>query len=752
MVTFSRTDRSLVSQWWWTVDRWTIVAIAGVIAVGAVLTLAASPSVAERLGFDTYHFVRRQFVFLPLGLAIIVATAFLSPRGLRRLAVGTLGIGLFLTALVPLFGAETNGAARWLRIGGFSLQPSEFLKPGFAFVVAWLAARHAQNERFPGFLLASALLAVCAGLLLVQPDVGMTAVLAATWGVALFLAGLSFMWVGLSGALAIAGAIGAYWTFAHVRARVDGFLDPAAPDSYQVSRALQAFRDGGLFGRGPGEGRVKEVLPDAHADFVFAVAGEEFGLVLCLLVVAVFAFVVLRGFSRALLRRRSVRLDRGCRPADPVRAPGPDQPGVHHPPHSAQGHDPAVPVLWRIVGAVPRPDHRHGAGPDPRTAANENSAMSPHPATRVAIAAGGTGGHMFPAESLARELVSRGCGVDLITDSRGGSFGTDVDGIAVHRIAAGAVAGRSLVARLRSAPELAFGTLQARALLKRLAPQIVVGFGGYASVPTMLAASFAGILTALHEQNAVLGRANRLLAPRVLTIATSFARTAGIPSAARGKAVLTGMPVRPEFAAARKAPYAPIAPDGPVRLLVLGGSQGAHVFSHLVPRALGLLPAAWRRRLQMVQQCRPEDMDPATAAFAEASVAAELASFFDDVPRRLAVAHLVICRSGASTVTELCAVGRPALLVPFPHAIDDHQTANAQALDEAGAGWLMPELSLTPELLARRLESLFILPTMLAKAADCAAAAGLPDAVAGLADRVLALLPNGAHDGGRLVA
>ena len=300
METFSRTDRSLVSQWWWTIDRWTLVAILAVIAVGAVLTLAASPPVAERLGFDTYHFVRRQFVFLPLGLAIIVATAFLSPRGLRRLAVGTLGFGLFLTALVPLFGAETNGAVRWLRIGGFSLQPSEFLKPGFAFVVAWLAARHTQNERFPGFLLASALLAVCAGLLLVQPDVGMTAVLAATWGVALFLAGLSFVWVGLCGALAIAGAIGAYWAFAHVRARVDGFLDPAAPDSYQVSRALQAFRDGGLFGRGPGEGRVKEVLPDAHADFVFAVAGEEFGLVLCLLVVAVFAFVVLRGFSRAL--------------------------------------------------------------------------------------------------------------------------------------------------------------------------------------------------------------------------------------------------------------------------------------------------------------------------------------------------------------------------------------------------------------------------------------------------------------------
>ena len=378
--------------------------------------------------------------------------------------------------------------------------------------------------------------------------------------------------------------------------------------------------------------------------------------------------------------------------------------------------------------------------------------MSPRPGTHVVIAAGGTGGHMFPAESLARELVGRGCGIDLITDSRGGSFGTDLDGVVVHRIAAGAVAGRSLVARLRSAPELAFGTLQARALLKRLAPQIVVGFGGYASVPTMLAASFIGIPSALHEQNAVLGRANRLLAPRVLTVATSFASTTGIPAAARSKVVQTGMPIRPAIAESRQSPYEPIKEDGSVRLLVLGGSQGAHVFSRLVPRALGLLPAAWRHRLQVVQQCRPEDLEAARAAFQEAAVAVELASFFDDVPQRLAMAQLVICRSGASTAAELCAVGRPAILVPFPHAIDDHQTANAQALDEAGAGWMMPEPALTPEVLAGRLESLFILPTMLAKSADCAAAAGIPDAVTGLADRVLCLLPNGAHDGGRLVA
>lgn len=300
MSTFARTDRSLISSWWWTVDRWSLAAIVVISAIGAVLTLAASPPVAERLGFDTYYFVRHQFLYLTVALALMTAVALLSPRTLRRGALAVFLCALFATALVPLIGYSMNGATRWIRLPGMSLQPSEFLKPSFAIVAAWLFARRGMDERFPGFFIATMLMGIIGGLMLLQPDVGMTIVITAVWSVQLFLAGLSLWWVACLGILAVIGAVGAYFTFSHVQARVDIFLNPGSSDNYQVSQALQAFHEGGLLGRGPGEGVVKQVLPDAHADFIFAVAGEEFGLFVCLLIVGLFAFVVLRGFARVL--------------------------------------------------------------------------------------------------------------------------------------------------------------------------------------------------------------------------------------------------------------------------------------------------------------------------------------------------------------------------------------------------------------------------------------------------------------------
>ena len=360
----------------------------------------------------------------------------------------------------------------------------------------------------------------------------------------------------------------------------------------------------------------------------------------------------------------------------------------------------------------------------------------------VVLAAGGTGGHVFPAEALAAELAGRGVRLALVTDRRGGILGGSLGAVETHRIRAGAVAGKSIVARLRSTPELAWGTMQARALLKRLAPDAVIGFGGYASVPTMLAASFAGVRTAIHEQNAVLGRANRLLARRVGRIATSFAVAEGLPVDAAGKVTRTGMPVRPEIAAMGGRPYPTLAGDGPVHVFVFGGSQGARVFSDVVPEAVGRLAGTWRRRLRISQQCRPETLDDTRSAYGKLGVEAELSTFFGDVPERLAAAHLIIARAGASTVAECTAVGRPAILVPYPFAIDDHQTVNARCVDKAGAGWLMPQDGFTPEALAARLESLFGLPAVLERAAACARAAGLDDAAARLADLVFQLLPS----------
>jgi len=300
MSAIARTDTSLVGRWWWTMDRWTLAALASIIVIGAVLTLAASPSVAERLGLDTFYFARRQFVFLGMAVAVMFAISFLSPRNIRRLAVVSVAGAIVLMVATLFFGAEIKGASRWLRIGSFSLQASEFVKPGFAVVCAWMFSEGRIDGRFPGYAIASGLFLLIAALLLLQPDVGMTMVVAAIWGVQFFVAGLPLLLV-MGIVLAFLGAtVGAYFTFAHVQTRVDRFLDPAGGESYQVSRALEAFYNGGWAGRGPGEGRVKEVLPDAHADFIFAVAGEEFGLVLCLVMVALFAFVVLRGFSRVL--------------------------------------------------------------------------------------------------------------------------------------------------------------------------------------------------------------------------------------------------------------------------------------------------------------------------------------------------------------------------------------------------------------------------------------------------------------------
>ncbi len=300
MTTFARTDRSLIARWWWTVDHWSLGALLLLAGIGIVLTMAASPAVAERIGLDAFYFARRQAVYVPLALAVMILTSLFAPKGVLRLSVIGFAIAFLLTVATLFFGEEVKGATRWLRIGGASIQPSEFLKPTFAVLAAWVIARGRLNQSISGYALATLLLVCVAGVLVLQPDVGMTLLLIGIWGVQVFLAGLPLVLVGLVLVMCIGAGVGAYFMFPHVRIRVDTYLNPAMGDGFQVNRALDAFKSGGLFGRGPGEGRVKEYLPDAHADFIFAVAGEEFGLAACLLIVGLFTFVVLRGFSRAL--------------------------------------------------------------------------------------------------------------------------------------------------------------------------------------------------------------------------------------------------------------------------------------------------------------------------------------------------------------------------------------------------------------------------------------------------------------------
>ncbi|MBV9784751.1 MAG: cell division protein FtsW [Acidisphaera sp.] len=295
MPALSRADTSLLGRWWWTVDRWTLLAIATLIGFGYVMMLAASPAVAERIGQSRDLFILKQVVFLAAAGLLVVLVSLLSPRGVRRLALAGCLAALLLTAMTLVHGVEIKGARRWIALPGLSLQPSEFLKPCFAVVTAWLLAEARRVPRFPGTLLACGLYGVIAVLLKSQPDIGMLAVVTAVFFAQLFVGGLNLVLVGLALAAFASAGVGAYALFAHVRSRVLRFVHPDTGDSYQVDKALEAFGNGGLLGRGPGEGRVKDVLPDAHADFVFAVAGEEFGMLLCTLLLGLFAFIVIRG-------------------------------------------------------------------------------------------------------------------------------------------------------------------------------------------------------------------------------------------------------------------------------------------------------------------------------------------------------------------------------------------------------------------------------------------------------------------------
>jgi UDP-N-acetylglucosamine--N-acetylmuramyl-(pentapeptide) pyrophosphoryl-undecaprenol N-acetylglucosamine transferase len=365
----------------------------------------------------------------------------------------------------------------------------------------------------------------------------------------------------------------------------------------------------------------------------------------------------------------------------------------------------------------------------------------------IALAAGGTGGHVFPAEALAEALLARGYRLALVTDNRGAAYGGVLGAIETHRLPLSRMSG-GIASRVRSVVSIGASVLRARALLRQLAPGAVVGFGGYPSLPTVFAATQLGIATALHEQNAVLGRANRLLARRVAAIATSFAEVRFLAGGMGERVTVTGNPVRPGIRAIRSAPYAAPAAGEKFRVLVVGGSQGASIFSKVVPAAIATLAPPLRERLDISQQARAEDLESARAAYAALGMRADLQPFFNDVPARLAAAHLVICRSGASTVAELAAVGRPAILVPYPHATDDHQTANAQAFAGLGGGWVTPNSEFNAMSLAERLSGLLADPAPLSRAAAAAAAAGRPDAAERLADLVERLAPqrrNGGH-------
>ena len=354
----------------------------------------------------------------------------------------------------------------------------------------------------------------------------------------------------------------------------------------------------------------------------------------------------------------------------------------------------------------------------------------------VILAAGGTGGHIFPAEALAEKLISRGQRVVLVTDKRFAHFHSgalsDIEKRTIH---AGTVAG-GILKKIIGIAELVLGIGQAWLVLRKLKPKVVVGFGGYPSFPTVLAATSLGIPTVIHEQNSVLGRANRILAPKVNHIATSFPDTQMLPEK-QPSVTIIGNPVRASVKALRDVAYPELLQDSPIHILITGGSQGAAIFSQVVPAAIAMLPEGLRKRVRVDQQCRPAELESARIAYKKMGIEAELSPFFVDLPARLSACHLVVARSGASTIAELAVAGRPAILVPLPNSMDDHQYHNADAFEQVGGGWVMAQPGFTPSALSARLEAFLNAPDSLLNAAVDARQMGLGDAAEKLADLVL---------------
>ncbi|HEY0313344.1 MAG TPA: undecaprenyldiphospho-muramoylpentapeptide beta-N-acetylglucosaminyltransferase [Allosphingosinicella sp.] len=351
------------------------------------------------------------------------------------------------------------------------------------------------------------------------------------------------------------------------------------------------------------------------------------------------------------------------------------------------------------------------------------------------LAAGGTGGHMIPAHALAEELMRRGHRVALVTDDRGARIPGLFEGVQVHILPAGRLGGGP-AGWLKAARNIFTGRAMAMRLYETFRPSAVIGFGGYPALPALLGGRACGVPTLVHEQNAVLGRVNRLMAGRVDAIATAYGTVDRLSKSYASKTHLVGNPVRDEVLALREQPYPPLSADGVFRVLVTGGSQGATILSSVVPDGLGMLPEHFRRRLQVTQQCRAEDIEQVRAKFASLGIPADLATYIEDMPEKLGWSHLVIARAGASTIAELTAAGRPAILIPLPSATDDHQTSNAREMARAGGARMISQAAFTPVELAKQMQKLGLDPDALANAAARARAVGRPNAASDLADLV----------------
>ena len=716
----SRAERSLVGDWWWTVDRATLAGLVILMVAGLVLLMAGGPPVAERLGLSTFHFVSRQVLYLAPAVALMVAVSFLSLRHVRRLALLAYVIGMALVAAALQWGPEIKGAHRWISIAGIGLQPSEFVKPAFVVLAAWAFAEGAPQARHagrvPGAPASAGHHRAADPAARFRPDHAdhrrvVRAVLrrrpALVLGRRPRRRRRGRHRRGLSLPAACARPHRALPAQGHGRRRRQGRRREIGhrqlPDRDRDGR-----RSCAAAGSAPGPARASPSggLPDAHTDFIFAVTGEEFGIIVCLALLALFAFIVLRGL---LLAQRNE--DTFCRLASTglvmmfglqaainmavnvqlMPAKGMTLPFISYGGSSLISLALGMGFLMALTRRRPRAEMAERLG---------SRGMNGRP--RVLLAAGGTGGHLFPAEALANALKRLELRVALATDHRAGALAGSFPAEEVIEIASATPSGRSPPQMAKAALVLGFGFLQASR-----APSPADGrrrSSASAAIPTVppviAAAAMLRIPTVIHEQNGVMGRANRFLAGRVSAIATGFPEVRGIPAtpAARSSTPATRCVRRCSTAA--RTPYPAALHGGKLRLLVFGGSQGARVMSDIVPAAIERLPTEVLPRLVVTHQAREEDALRVMTAYARSVGHADVQPFFKDLPQRIAESHLVISRSGASTVAELAVIGRPSILVPLPGALDQDQAANARSLAEIGAATVIPQAEFTPERLA----------------------------------------------------